>query len=150
MAASMKTYQLICHVCRKRFSKQAHFLSSAMSMIGDDGISYLALSCGDHPRWQVAEALRMTKKAPITALNFPPRPEIAMRVAAEQLSNIAILVGDGIAVRTAVRGIMFSEARGGLAVSVDAAIHFKRILSEAQAAFDQQLAQMHGESSCHS
>ena len=66
-------------------------------------------------------------KASVHALPSIPRPEIALREASEALAAICAMIDDGeLDPRAATTKALFDQAKGGLAISVDAAIDFKR------------------------
>jgi hypothetical protein len=76
----------------------------------------------------------MTKKASLHALTPSPRPEIALREAAEALATVCSMIDDGgLDPRSATVKALFDEAKGGLAISVDGAIDFKRGLDQEEA-----------------
>ena len=81
----------------------------------------------------------MTLKAPITLAPTLPRPELSLRFAAEKLASICALIENGADPRSAVIQSMFSEARGGLSTSVDAAIEFKRGLDAEETKAEQAI-----------
>ncbi len=76
----------------------------------------------------------MTKKAQVHALASMPRPEVALREAAEALAAICAMIDAGEAdPRSATVKALFDVAKGGLAISVDGAIDFKRGLDQEEA-----------------
>lgn len=79
----------------------------------------------------------MSKKATIALAPTAPRPELALREAAEALATICQMIDEGnLDPRSATVKALFDEAKGGLAISVDAAIDFKRGLDQEEAKAD--------------